>query len=68
MPRRMGDCVVAYDCPAPAASSSANRKTPCPKVSTPSQGRVDACKAGGGTLTAVETDGCVRGYECVKPK
>ncbi|MBX3226546.1 MAG: hypothetical protein KIT84_32205 [Labilithrix sp.] len=50
----------------PAGAGDGGRKTPCPKVSPPSKGRVDACAAQGGTLRGVETDGCIRGYDCVK--
>jgi len=43
------------------------RKTPCPDVPKPNEGRVAACEQKGGRLEGRETDGCVRGYECVMP-
>jgi hypothetical protein len=66
---------VSADAAAPAPRSSGGSgspggpavKTPCPKVTVPSEGRFSACKAQGGTLTGIETDGCIRGYDCVKP-
>lgn len=48
----------------PAATGG---KAECPDVPKPSPGRYQACEQKGGQLTGVETDGCVRGYDCVLP-
>ncbi len=61
----LGACASTTE--AKTSTAEPTRKTPCPNVSAPTQGRVDACEAKGGTLQGVETDGCVRGYDCVVP-
>ena len=48
-------------------SASGLRATPCPDVPAPGTARVSACEEKGGKLVGQETDGCVRGYECVLP-
>lgn len=48
-------------------TASGPRATPCPDVPKPSPERYTACEEKGGKLVGRETDGCVRGYECVIP-
>lgn len=64
-----GNATTDAAVPSPDASSTTEgpRRTPCPDVPKPNEERVAACEAKGGKMEARETEGCVRGYECVLP-